>query len=211
MVINNKLIDLYSKYFLDAVDSAQLKPIEVPMNVEWKNNIYHSEFHRWVHIEQYEDKILKVLHITAFPHYMYDVPIFGLDVIMLKRTNEIRALFFDMTPIINPNVSEKYTIHNSTQIDIPDWGVNIFSDNLIAIRPSSDEMVGVLYFALNKFKQIISSEYKPLGKKLESKNFNIQSNYCKNQRKNKHTLAALTKILGKDDAQRFMNDVLFPV
>jgi hypothetical protein len=184
---------------------------KVPVDVDWHNTVYSSKFYRWIHIEYYYDKALEVLHFTAFPGYEYNLPIFGLDIIKTRKNDQIRAIFHDETPTVN-NDSEfpSFVFENSDSIELPQWS-SIFSDKFIAIRPNTNDIEMFSDYILNRSKYLIvnpkASRLDIYGQHVSN---SVQERYCLGQRKNKHTMAALIKKVGKEKAELFMEKVLFP-
>jgi len=183
----------------------------VPVSVDWVNTIASSKLHRWIHVELYTDTKLKVLHVTAFPHVERKLPIFGLDVIVTRHDNNVRALFYDETPTDDRESGlVKYDFGDVLQINLPEW-TSIFSRDFIAVRPSAEQLDAFLVHASTRFVENIEMDdadiYDKVGTQLST---DIQTKYCEHQRLNKHTMAALVKKIGKSNAVDFMEYVLFP-
>lgn len=170
----------------------------------WDNYRYTSPIYRLAHVEKFVQEKFAVVHVCVFPHIDDPSPIYGFDVIAGEQ--KATGLFFDLSPTILPG--RKFTdLAVATERKKPEWG-DIFSDHWIACRPSfeefsviADESIRVLdQYLMNLCKEKVSS-----GQVIEA-----QNRYCRQQKQNTHTFAALKNLLGIDRANKFMNTVLFP-
>lgn len=184
---------------------------KVPVDVDWHNTVYSSEFYRWIHVEYYYDKALEVLHFTAFPKYEYNLPIFGLDIIKTRKNDQIRAIFHDETPTVdNDSEFPSFVFENSDSIQLPQWS-EIFSDKFIAVRPNTNDIEMFSDYILNRCESlIVNPKASRLDLYRQYVSNSVQERYCIGQRKNKHTMAALIKKIGREKAELFMEKVLFP-
>jgi hypothetical protein len=188
-----------------------IEPIE-SKDWGWENYLYSSPHFRQTHIERYFHDNLMVLHITIFPHKNNTSPIFGFDLIVLPKSDKISAAFLDYSPTygsviwIAPKFKEKY--------ELPDWTDGIFSKHFVACRPDEDEYQPLFDTALNMFdttlKKLKSDIYITENTDIISKIIDKQNTYCERQWGNKRTLGALKAKIGKERAEYFMKNILFP-
>lgn len=194
---------------LEAEDDIEPCPIG---DWAWENHIYRSNSFRQAHIERYFHDNLMVLHITIFPQKDNTLPIFGFDLIVLPKSDKISAVFLDYSPTydeviwIAPQFKERY--------ELPDWVDGIFSKYFVACRPEADEYQLVFDTAINMFDTLL--------KKLKSDMYitedvdtikaitEKQNTYCERQWDNKRTFGALKAKVGKESAEYFMKNILFP-
>ena len=170
----------------------------------WDNIRYVSDSFRIAHIERYSDRVLEVLHFTAFPHLNYGDPIFGFDIIC---TNEKPlAAFIDLSPVTY--TPDKFINHEfKTPYPLPEWANNIFSEHAVAIRPGIEEIVQLCNEATDLFESYIEMVGTLTDPKLvvEAQNY-----YCEQQSKNERTYNVLKVKLGEERAKYFMSTILFP-
>lgn len=179
---------------------------------EWLNYFYQSKIFRHVHLEFYKTEKLCVLHINTFPNPYVDLPIMGFDLIAIGE--KITGLFFDFTPtitessVLNNCLNGLYRNYTSEARELPGWA-NFFSENFYCVTPKTEEITKML----SEISTYISF-YLEMGKnKLQEYNRSIekQNNYCLGQQKNDKTFKALSVEIGKDNADIFMKEYLFPV
>ena len=135
---------------------------------------------------------------------------------MIAGPARITGIFLDLSPVLasttQPRLSDiidadRRAMFASPRI-LPEWG-NIFSDSVLAIRPTTpDEVACALALAhqalelwLNAAKQQIAAcdDRVRIG----------QSRYNESQRKNIHTYRALSNLVGEQQAQTFIDTILF--
>jgi phycocyanobilin:ferredoxin oxidoreductase len=175
-------------------------------NFGWINHRYVSSKFRIAHIERYSDGKIEVLHVTTFPKETSTDPIFGFDIITTE--DKPLAAFFDWSPVLNDKTYEK----NNLEYDLyqlPDWALNIFSKNAIAIIPKENEVNNICDLATESFKtylEILTPNNSNELEKIKQK----QNYYCEQQQQNKRTYNVLKSKLGEDRAKYFMENILFP-
>ena len=100
-----------------------------------ENEFHKAKGFRKLHIEVAEfSKNLKILHCVFFPDPMFDIPIFGMD--LVKINDIVSAAIVDLSPA-SQNQGVKYE-KSLSEVDkssftslreIPNWG-KIFSENV---------------------------------------------------------------------------------
>ena len=181
----------------------------------WENYRYENDKFRLAHVERYSHMGLEVVHITAFPRENSKAPIFGFDVVGYQNEEEQRSkisgVFIDWSPVM---YEEKW--HNSTwnkDRKLPYWAT-VFSKDFIAVRPTEDEYEKIFevgFDAFQRWMEKINSDedftdnIEDIKKIIEN-----QNTYCEHQASNQRTMGALTANIGKEKAEHFMKEVLFP-
>ncbi len=108
---------------------------EIGRELYIENEFHKAKGFRKLHIEVAEfSKNLKILHCVFFPDPMFDIPIFGMD--LVKINDIVSAAIVDLSPA-SQNQGAKYEKSLSkvdkssfTALrDIPNWG-EIFSKNV---------------------------------------------------------------------------------
>jgi hypothetical protein len=132
--------------------------------------------------------------------------------IVLPKSDKISAAFLDYSPTytkliwVSPQFKEKY--------ELPEWTDGIFSKYFVACRPDEDEYQTLFDTALNMFdttlKKLKSDIYITENTDIISKIIDKQNTYCERQWGNKRTLGALKAKIGKERAEYFMKNILFP-
>jgi hypothetical protein len=203
-----EIAKIFDSYFNTRVNKEL--PFQKPEH-EWLNYFYSSPIFRHIHLEYYKTDKICALHSTILPTPFIDFPIYGFDMIALG--DKITGLFFDFTPTVTVHkelqeclIAFKQGVKSKQRL-LPEWGT-IFSDNFICLVPESDELNTLI-----KLVKEITYNYLNSGSLIEEnyfKNIEIQNNYCQGQKKNEKTFKALTVEVGKDNAQKFFNEFLFP-
>lgn len=162
----------------------------------WENHVWGSQLFSWAHLEKFCTNKVSVLHCVIMPNNNSDAPIFGFDVIELS--GHLTGMFLDLTPVNQevfhvPQVGEKR--------DIPEWA-DFFSPNFLCCKPSEEDLwagVELLKEYLDILPRDSSADYTTQ-----------QQNYIDGQRKNSQTQKMLASFIGKEKADKFIHEVLFP-
>lgn len=182
-------------------------PFQKPEH-EWLNYFYNSTVFRHIHLEYYKTNKICALHLTVLPTPAFDYPILGFDMIALG--DKITGLFFDITPTVTEyeNLTEKLILLNenikSTKRPLPEWA-DIFSKNFVCVSPDTEELPNIFNTTVSYI-----ADYLSYSNLLLNKNIQSQNKYCQGQKKNEKTFKALVTEVGKENAQLFFNDYLFP-
>ena len=162
----------------------------------WENHVWESRLFSWAHLEMFCTEKVSVLHCVIMPHKNSSAPIYGFDVIELS--GHLTGMFLDLTSVDNktyavPRVGEARPI--------PEWA-DFFSPNFLCCRPSEHDIwsgVDLLTEYLDMLPYSSESDY--------SKQ---QQKYIDGQRKNPQTRKMLMSHIGKEKADEFIEEVLFP-
>lgn len=176
----------------------------------WRNEVWSSDKFRRAHVEEFISPSICVLHVVIFPHMGDPAPIYGFDVVTgMKKP---AGCYVDLSPSVDDwtNWRDLVTLPSDVPQNkkLPEWST-VFSEDFIAIPPRDElhmeEMfdygIRLLEFYLSKLKQ------KSVDPVLV---YNAHKHYSKMQRNNAKTMQILTRMIGEESANTFMNTVLFP-
>ncbi len=183
------------------------------------NELHYARGFRKLHLECARiGQGLQILHCVMFPDPVYDIPIFGVDVVL--TSSGISAAIVDLSPVSTSLPSSICTqLTNVSNLpfrsvrDLPEWG-NIFSDYVIFIRPEDEFEERHFLDLVDKYLNILiqySLSIKPKRSDEIStiKRTQYQRFYCLQQRRNDKTRNVLTKAFGQEWADRYINTLLF--
>ena len=208
-------IHYHSEKFKELIESQNNVMEVLTDDYGWENYRYENDKFRLAHVERYSHRGLQVVHITAFPREDSKAPIFGFDVVGYEDeengTSKISGVFIDWSPVM---YEEKW--HDSTwnkDRKLPVWAT-VFSESFIAVRPTEDEYEKIFevgWEAFQKWMDKINSGEDMTDDVGEIEEIiKNQNTYCEHQASNKRTMGALTANIGKEKAEYFMKEVLFP-
>ncbi len=183
-----------------------------------ENEFHKAKGFRKLHIEVAEfSKNLKILHCVFFPDPIFDIPIFGLD---LVKINEIvSAAIVDLSPV-SKSQEKKYEdflakVDKSgfaSLREIPSWG-SIFSKNVFFASLKNQSEKNSFSKIVDKYLSILiqlSREAKPdLDKKIIKERIDFQKNYCFQQMKNDKTRIVLLKYFDEKWVDDYIKKILF--
>ena len=197
-------LDELGQRFCDVIAAQSgARPVETK-DYGWANHRWTSVQWRMAHVEIFNRDRFMVLHCCVFPHYSDSSPIYGFDAI--AGESKVTGLFWDLSPTVRP--TEPFnTIQGLVNRDRPEWG-DIFSPHWVACRPSPEQLAEIGDAAVQCL-----ADYLPTLGQLRHTQEPIkaaQDHYCLQQRKNEHTMRAITNLLGDQLAEEFVTTVLFP-
>jgi len=183
----------------------------------WTNYLFINGALHYGHLEMFRSEKIEVIHANFYAHPLIDAPDLGFDVIWLN--GKCTGYFFDysnnnngdLTSII-AKVNEK--IVNVPNRDIPAWATT-FSPHAILKRPESEDQVLELFVntvpLFGSWAAKVNVEYqKLLDERIESRDRIYNRNkYIDSLRSNPKTSMALTSLIGKEDTEHFMDNVLY--
>jgi len=172
----------------------------------WSNQRWTSPNWRMAHVELFHRDRLMVVHCCVFPHYHDPSPIFGFDAI--AGQHKVTGVFWDLSPTLQ-STQPFCHIQGLQNRPRPDWG-DIFSDHWVACRPTAAQLVEIGHAA----ESCLRSYMPRLGQHQAHANSLIvaaHNRYCLQQRKNEHTVRAISSLIGAQLAEEFITTVLFPV
>ena len=183
------------------------------------NEFYQAKGFRKIHLEVAKlGKSLQVLHCVFFPDPCYELPIFGVDLVV--GLNNISAAIVDLSPVGKHLPNQLISKMESLELPkfkeprmLPDWG-HIFSPYVCFIRPVDlyeeqsflklvDQYLSLLLSLLLIVKiDEINSFY-------TNNRLKYQKRYCTNQKLNDKTRVILSKFFGSSWAKEYIDKILF--
>ena len=183
------------------------------------NEFYQAQGFRKIHLEVAKlGKSLQILHCVFFPDPCYELPIFGVDLVI--NSNNISAAIVDLSPVgkrLPDSLISQMRSLNVPKFNepgkLPEWGV-IFSPYVCFIRPVDfleeklfleliDQYLSLLLSLLVKVDEDEINSLDTMAR------LNYQKRYCLNQKLNDKTRGILTKFFGSSWADEYINKVLF--
>lgn len=173
-----------------------------------RNECLTSETFRKVHIEHATYGDLDIVHHVAFPHFSYDIPILGIDMIQKKGipTMAIADVSgkcgFEYAIV---ELQNRHKIHDQKKRELPDWGREIFSEHCVFLDAPNPEVFESYVADLLKVYIDFAMHQGPCitNRKQE------QIRYCTHQLQNTRTRSLLQKAFGMTLADGYMQDVMF--
>ena len=183
------------------------------------NEFYQAKGFRKIHLEVAKlGKSLQILHCVFFPDPCYELPIFGVDLVI--RSNNISAAIVDLSPVGKDMPHQLISQIESLPVPqfkeprrLPDWG-SIFSPYVCFIRPVDlleehlfisliDQYLSILLSLLVIVRPEEINCLQTIGR------FKYQKRYCSNQKLNDKTRVILSKFLGSSLADQYIEKILF--
>ena len=191
---------------------------EIGREVFIENEFHKAKGFRKLHIEVAEfSKNLKILHCVFFPDPKFDIPIFGMDSVIIN--NIVSAAIVDLSPS-SKNQSIKYEkllsevdkTSFTTLRKIPEWG-GIFSENVFFASLKNKSEKNAFCRVVDEYLSILiklSHEAKPeVKEEIIQERINYQKNYCVQQMKNEKTSMVLLKYFDEKWVNNYIKTVLF--
>ncbi len=191
---------------------------EIGRELYIENEFHKAKGFRKLHVEVAEfSKNLKILHCVFFPDPMYDIPIFGMD--LVKINDIVSAAIVDLSPA-SQNQGLKYE-KSLSKVDkssftslreIPKWG-EIFSKNVFFASLKSKSEKNDFCRVVDQYLSVLiklSKEAEPEVKdKIVQERIDYQKNYCVQQMKNEKTSMILLKYFDENWVNKYIKTVLF--
>jgi len=183
------------------------------------NELHQAKGFRKLHIETAAlGSSLDILHAVFFPDPLFDLPIFGVDLVAVPGT--ISAAIVDLSPVGNslPVFIENELFKLETPSfksvrKIPEWG-DIFSPYVQFISPRDSFENECFLNLVDQFLKIlitysVSIRADALNDPKTLERYRKQVYYCFQQKRNDKTRNVLAKIFGLDWANKYIDKVLF--
>ena len=183
------------------------------------NEFYQSKGFRKIHLEVAKlGKSFQILHCVFFPDPCYELPIFGVDLVI--SFNNISAAIVDLSPVWRhmPNIfSSKMELLDIPNFKeprmLPEWG-EVFSPYVCFIRPVDFSEEKSFLKLIDQYLSVLLSLVLIVrtdeGNALDTtERFNFQQRYCINQKRNDKTRAILSKFFGSSWADKYIDEILF--
>ena len=183
------------------------------------NEFYKAKGFRKIHIELAKfGKSFQILHCVFFPDPCFELPIFGVDLVV--SLNKISAAIVDLSPVckdIPHFLKAKMELLDVPKFKeprmLPDWGF-IFSPYVCFVRPVDLNEEKLFLKLIDQYLSLLVSFV--VRAKTDEKNslnaidrFKYQKRYCLNQKRNDKTRVILSKFFGSSWADQYINQVLF--
>ncbi len=204
---------------VDTLPNVNTKESEFPEirhnDVHLVNEMWTCDGLRKVHLEYGETGSLEVMHCVFFPDPLYNLPIFGCDIV--ANQHRVTAAIVDISPVhgvkdiykdIKPICEE---FHDFDYRKLPAWA-DIFSPYCKFMR-LNEEWEKVAYWQIvDKYLKVFCKEVNNAKKgSIEDayKRYQDQLYYCKKPKMNRKTEAVLSKWFDKEWADNYIDNVLF--
>ena len=182
-----------------------------------ENEFHKAKGFRKLHVEIAEfSNNLKILHCVFFPDPLFNIPIFGLD--LVKTKDIVSAAIVDLSPISRSNKEIDILLSNvkkdgfTKKRTIPNWG-NIFSENVFFASLMNPEEQNSFYNIVDQYLSVLISISRDIKPDTNTKSINeridFQKNYCIQQMKNEKTSIVLMKYFNKNWVDRYIKEILF--
>ena len=183
------------------------------------NEFYQAKGFRKIHLEVAKlGKSFQILHCVFFPDPCYELPIFGIDLVI--NSNNISAAIVDLSPVgkhMPPLLSSKMESLNVPKFKqpriLPEWGY-IFSPYVCFIRPVDFNEQKLFLKLIDQYLSILLSllvvvRTDEINSLDTIDRFEYQKRYCLNQKRNDKTRVILSKFFGSSWADRYIDKILF--
>jgi len=217
-IIEDKLLPLGNEI------TAKLLKFGAPITMQdynnewWTNKVFSAWGFRKASLQILNRGTVYVLHLSIFPHTDDTAPIFGFDIV--ATPNKITAAFCDFSittdpkhPLVTWFENQVKDVTWKKERELPDWGKQIFSDNMIAATAVNTE---------EEVNKVINIGLKSLDHYIEcvgnnSDDFNIESvikaqdKYCYYQKQNTFPVKMLVSYgLTEEKAKEYFDKYLYP-
>ena len=162
---------------------------------------------------------LSVLHCVLFPDPSYPLPIFGCDIVATPKT--VTAAIVDISPVRHMvdmykdigEICNSYKFNDRRVLRL--WGYEIFSPHCQFLRLKDNQAQLDYHYLLTEClwsfcDRILQSESDPVWQH-QMLRMDDQIYYCKQQRKNKKTIAVLSNWFDPLFARKYIDEVLFDI
>ena len=191
---------------------------EIGKELYIENEFHKAKGFRKLHVEVADfSKHLKILHCVFFPDPIFDIPIFGMD--LVKINDIVSAAIVDLSPV-SQNQGIKYEkalfeVDKSsfnTLREIPKWG-GIFSKNVFFASLKSKSEKNNFCRVVDQYLSVLiklSKEAQPeFNEEIIQERIDYQKNYCVQQMKNEKTSMVLLKYFDEKWVNKYIKTVLF--
>ena len=183
------------------------------------NEFYQAKGFRKIHLEVAKlGKTFEILHSVFFPDPCFELPIFGVDLVI--SSNNISAAIVDLSPVgkniphfmISRMESISIPIFQEPRI-LPEWG-SIFSPYVCFIRPIDYHEAKLFLKLIDQYLSVLATSM-PVVRTDEINShktidrFQYQKRYCLNQKLNDKTRSILARYFGSSWADEYIDKVLF--
>ncbi len=183
------------------------------------NELHKARGFRKLHLEIARiGSTLQILHCVFFPEPTYDLPIFGVDLVV--SNDKVSAAIVDLSPV--SDVFPASLKSGLEEIDMPDfqdsrklpeWG-SIFSSQVCFIKPNNNEEEEQFLQIIDQYMKSLIAFSLTIEPDSPLSPFTIarhkgQHYYCQQQKLNDKTRNVLSKTFSPKWADRYIDVVLF--
>jgi Ferredoxin-dependent bilin reductase len=180
--------------------------------------VFRSLAYRRAHISIVDARSTKkiwMLHVTIFPHYNDNSPIYGFDIV--AGSEKVSGAFHDFSSggDINHDMMRWFAnlvagMDWNRRRDLPDWAQRIFSNHIVAIGAVGiselEEFVDVGLKSLSYYLNNVGHTQQDITNYAM-----LQNSYCHFQKMNPHTPRVLVNLgFTEQEARDFIDQKLFP-
>ena len=176
----------------------------------WRNEVWSSDKFRRAHVEEFISPAICVLHVVIFPHMDDPAPIYGFDVVTgIKKP---AGCYVDLSPSVHDWKNWRTFVELPSDVPankkLPEWST-VFSEDFIAIPPRDEEHMEEMFdYGLRLLEYYLSKlKQETADPKLV---YDAHKHYSTMQRSNQKTRQILSRMIGEEEADKFMTQVLFP-
>jgi len=180
--------------------------------------VFHSLRYRRAHIsivDARETKKIWMLHVTVFPHYNDNSPIYGFDIV--AGADKVSGAFHDFSSGGDKDHDMMRWFANfvagmdwNKRRELPEWARRIFSNHIVAIGAVGiselEEFIHIGLTSLNFYLDRVGHTQQDVANYAM-----IQNSYCYYQKQNPHTPRVLVNLgFSEQEARNFIDRNLFP-
>ncbi|NBO99188.1 MAG: hypothetical protein EBU90_03550 [Proteobacteria bacterium] len=183
----------------------------------WKNFLFIKGSLHYGHLEAFRSPKIEVLHANFYAHPLIEAPDLGFDVIWLNEN--CTGYFFDYSNNTVPHLQEglavlKERFKHIPDRDIPEWATTFSKESILKRPEDQDQVTEMLVLTLSRFgfwASHVNEEYNKLldGNINARQRIADRNNYIKSLKQNPKTSMALASLIGKEDAELFMENILY--
>lgn len=183
----------------------------------WKNFLFIKASLHYGHLEAFQSEKIEVLHANFYAHPLINAPDLGFDVIWLN--GNCTGYFFDFSnnkvALLDEHLQrvQERTSHIPNR-PLPEWATT-FSKHAVLKRPETeDQLLEAFVYtvpAFGSWGSHVNTEYQRLLDSDADSRTRIanRNTYINSLKQNPKTPAALASLIGKEDAQLFMDNILY--
>jgi len=200
-------------YFGDPLEFNKTFPT-VPV---WTNHLFIKGSLHYGHLELFKSEKIQVIHSNFYSHPLIEAPDLGFDVIWLNGI--CTGYFFDysnnMISCLESELKEVYeSVSEKTNRQLPSWATS-FSPYALLKRPNTEKEVLELFAKtlplIVCWSKYVQTQYQQLLDSNPSTKDRIykRNQYIQGLKENPKTINALTSLVGAEETQKFVSEVLY--
>ncbi len=183
------------------------------------NELHQSRGFRKLHLEIARiGSGLQILHCVFFPDPCFDLPVFGVDLVV--SGDSLSAAIVDISPVRESLPDEIEAELNKVKIpsfknvrQIPEWGT-IFSPHVCFVRPENSDEEDYFLSIIEKYLRLLISyslsiEPESIDSPSTIERHKRQYLYCLQQKRNDKTRNVLARTFNPQWSERYIDVVLF--